>query len=230
MVILLLRLSKSKLLDFRVCPRKFYFKYVTVLGNKNEEDKPSYVFNGSLLHEFFEAFNKNDPSFPYYQKSLMADIDLKNHVLGFYQILQKHDLQRAYRSEIKLYDEDLDLVGVIDAIYEKDGEYWIVDYKTGKFRKEKMDEYKFELYLYVILVEKMLCIEVNKIGMFFSSAPDNSFVIETNKKEKEEALAEYMKEREIIENGQFDRMKGRLCPYCDFIAICDGYRDDIICD
>ena len=60
---------------------------------------------------------------------------------------------RCY-AERKLYDEEKNLVGIIDAIYEKDGNYILVDYKTGKYRESDYKDYLDELHLYVYLVQK----------------------------------------------------------------------------
>lgn len=222
------RFSKSKLLHYKLCPRFFYIRYFTIYGQRSEEEKPQHVYFGSLLHEYFEAYNKNSDEIEYLEEYLMKDSQIAKHIENFKKILDFYGLDRAKYSELKEYDEELDLVGVVDAIYEKNGEYWLIDYKTGKFNKNKTKDYLFELYLYVILIERKLGIKISKIGMFFTSNIYDSFVKRVDEKEKAEVLNEYFELKKKILNANFERKKSGFCKYCEFAVICDEYRDEVV--
>ncbi len=217
----MLKLSKSKLLDYTKCPRYFYLKYYSIYGRKPEETKPDYVLFGSLLHEYFEAYNKNISDLEYYEQFLMKDEKIAKHIKNFKKILRDFGLSKAVYSELKLYNERLDLVGIIDAIYEKNGKYILVDYKTGKFKRYDMKYYLFELYLYVILVESEMHITIDWIGMFFTSEPEKSFIKRVNGKKRTEVFKKFEELKNKIENGEFERKESRYCNFCEFVFICD---------
>ncbi len=223
-----LRLSKSKLLHYRWCPRFFYIKYFTIYGMRSEEQKPEYVYFGSLLHEYFEVYNKNAEDIDYLEEYLEKDKEIKRHIDNFKKLHEIYGLGRPVYAEIKEYDEELDLVGIVDAIYEKNGEYWLIDYKTGRFNKNKMNDYLFELYLYVILIERKLNIKISKVGMFFTNNIYDSFLRRVDEKTKEKVLKEYFSLKKKILDGNFERNRSHSCRYCEFVVICDEYRDEVI--
>lgn len=224
-----LRLSKSKLLTYKQCPRKYYFDSL-VFTYKPQTEEREYLVTGTLLHEYFEAYNKKDPDIDRYTRYLMGEPEYAKHVVNFHKILEKNDLDRAKFSELKIYDQEMDFVGVIDAVYETDLGYTLVDYKTGKYHKNKKSDMILELSLYVNLVEKNLGIEINRFGMFFTKEPENSFIQTVTEKNKEKAVDSYITFRNSIECCEFQRKPTKLCNWCDHYAICDEYKDQIIQD
>jgi len=219
-----MRFSKSKLRHYKICPRFFYIRYFTIHGLQSGESDA--VRFGSLLHKYFEAYNKNDEKdLEYY---LRKDARAERHIENFKKILRLYGLDRAVYSELKEYDEELDLVGVVDAIYEKDGEYWLIDYKTGKFNKRRINDYLFELYLYVILIERKLGIKISRIGMFFTNHIYNSFVRPVREREKLQYFKEFIELKKEILEGNFERRRSGFCNYCEFVAICDEYHDEVV--
>lgn len=218
-----LRFSKSKLGDYKNCPRKFYLKNFTFMGSRRPSEEPSYLIDGRYCHEYFENYNIGAE----YEMDLYNDF-VKANIRNFHDLLRKYGLDKAIYAEQKDYDPDLDLVTVIDAIYEKDGEHWLIDYKTGKFHKSKMADLRFELYLYVYAAEKHLGITIDKMGMFFTFYPESSFVEKVSRKKLESSIDKYKSEVDKIYGLQFPRIYGPLCKYCEFIYCCESYKDDIV--
>ena len=238
----ILRLSKSKLLDFKKCPRKYYLKNFTPFGRQNNESKPDYMVLGTVVHEFIEKFNKQEDDVKYLQTYLFKDEDIRMHILNFYQILQNFNLQYPLHAELKIEDSNRDLVGIVDAIYEYEGEKGVgnavIDYKTGKFNPKYKSDSEFELYIYALLVEENLGITVDYIGMFFTKNPkcmtkdeDNtgwSFIEPINRRKLKRVEGELNKIRDKILDGEFPRKESKLCGWCDFVQMCEVYNDPVL--
>ncbi len=227
-----MRLSKSKIIEFNNCPRKFYIKNFSTVGKCfKQSEKPDYITKGLELHDFFESYNDGHDQIDNFIKYFEKYPEFKEQIDNFFDILEHYKIDKAEFAELKIYDEELDLVGIIDAIYEVDGEYWIVDYKTGK-RKSSVKDMMKELLLYAIIVERNIGIEISKVGMFFtkySIEENKTFVKKITPEQKVEALEEYLREREQILNCNFERKPSRLCDYCEYNgSICDDFRDEII--
>ncbi len=232
--------SKSKINSFKTCPRQYYFQNRTELGRSIRENPSHQVQNGNVVHKVLELFN--DPN----ADETVIDIHMKaidltddgvqfceKNLANLFMILEQYGLGRAELYEQRVEDDELDLSGYIDAIYLKDGEYWIIDYKTGKFYKPKMEDYIFELYVYVILARRCLGINASKVGMFFTQFPKKTFVIDVTEDDYDKHYADmvaYMENMKSNNGATFPRARSRLCEYCKFINLCDGYTDDIIKD
>ena len=52
-----LRFSKSKILEYNNCPRKYYLQNFTILGKNRPDEEPDYLVDGKYLHSYFEAYN-----------------------------------------------------------------------------------------------------------------------------------------------------------------------------
>ena len=81
--------------------------------------------------------------------------------------------------ELYIEDEKLGMRGVIDAVYlnPKDDGIIIIDWKSGKYRPENFDDYRFELAFYKELLEKSNKIEgeVKYWGIYFVDADELFF-------------------------------------------------------
>lgn len=211
-----------------ICPRQYYFDNFTPYGKQRSTNE--HLIFGSTMHEYFEEYNKGGDGVELYRDFLMNEEPFGEHITNFETILKKFNLERAVLSEQKIYDDEQDFVSIIDAIYEKDGEYIIIDYKTGKFRKQDKKKYIQELLLYVYAVERMTTLKISKIGMFFTGSPDDSFIQPVDRKKLQETLAELEEVRKKIENCEFPRNKNPLCAWCDYQGICEDYKDEIIAE
>lgn len=220
-----LRFSKSKLGDYENCPRKYYLKNFTLMGQQRPEFEPSYLTDGKDCHEYYERYNLGTEA--EFNKS---NPFISANIANFHSLLTLYGLDRAVYAERKDYEPELDLVTVIDAVYEKDGKYILIDYKTGKFHSFKMTEMRFELYLYVYAAQKHLGIIISEMGMFYTQFPESSFVEKVSQKRVASAIVKYKKYVENIRALKFPRKRNPLCKYCDFIHCCETFKDDIIDD
>jgi ATP-dependent helicase/nuclease subunit B len=216
--------TKSKLGDFMQCPRKFYFKYLTILG-KQQIEEPQYLIDGKYCHALFEEYNKGGV-IDYSEKN---DFVVEN-LINFANILEKFGFERAIYTELKLLHDGEELSGYIDAVYKKDEQYYLIDYKTGKFREYKMADMRFELYLYVFLIESFFKFKIDFIGMFYTQFPDSSFIEKVSRKKIDTIMGKYRERKAKINCSQFERNRDILCNYCEFVFVCGTYTDDVIHD
>ena len=244
------RLSKSKILRYGNCPLGFYLdqqpEHVRV---EPEEGSPLKI--GLDVHELFEW---------YYKQPEAAKIT-QPYSEAMYKIFQKNPLAIQYMDfidnfidwnlemiadrgvpgympvdvEAKIYDKDLDFVGIIDVVFETEEGLVIIDYKTSK-RPKSFRENRLELLLYKILYEKATGKKVKYVGIFYPAtkairmgkildpgeeAPPKMPTL--NLDDEFWALAKLDDTRERIDLGQFPKNPGFLCDYCDHQGfVCDS--------
>lgn len=195
------------------------------------------AYLGNVVHKLIELYNNpavdrdsiddhlagmetNDDGIDFCQKNIET----------FFKLLDKYGLDAAVYYEQRVEDPELDMSGYIDAIYDKDDGYWMIDYKTGKFYKNKMDDYIFEIYIYAILARRCLGITPTKLGMFFTSHPRSSFVVDFDEDKYNETYEQMLDYMAQMEGTDFPRCRSKLCGYCKFVNLCDAYTDHIIKD
>lgn len=224
-----LRLSKSKLGNYQWCPRQFYLSNYTESGiARSATITSAEMDNGTILHQFYERFNGGYPNIAVTEELLCIDEFYEFNIINFYRILKTRNLDKADWSEEKIYDDELDLVGIIDAIYlTPDGQRLLVDYKTGNYKEYKTTDYRFELMIYVLLAERNLNIKIDKADMFFTSHPEVSIEFEVTDRMRTAALKKYRKLQAKIINGEFPKADKFKCKTCEYIDLCMRYDDDI---
>ena len=258
-----IRLSKSKILDYINCPRMFYFKHCTTFG-KNKQQTSAALENGTMLHEIFEAYNTNRPKFEQYFGFVKGNEEFEKNIYGFFSLLNYFGIDRAAYAEPRIYSEDINVLGFIDAIYwvpegsevmvynpksKKDpeepeyvkkvlkkDEYWLIDYKTGKFHANRNSEMMLELYIYEHLANQFLNerygstgVEfIDRVGFFYTKFPEVKFVRPVTKVERNRAMKKFNGIVEKISNDEFARVSNNLCAWCAFKGICDQYHDDVL--
>lgn len=230
-----IRLSKSKINLYQYCPRQYYLINYTDCGKARSKTLVTpQMENGSILHSYFELWNtiKDSEVERLYniEETLMEDEFYRDNIKNFHQILNNLGLTKATFSEKRLYDKELDMSGIIDAIYTlPSGEKCLIDYKSGKFSKASMTAYRFELMIYVILAERNLNIKIDKIGMIFSSYPDATFIVPVKPGMYDKALIKYQKFYKLISDGVFPKAQyTRKCMVCGYNDICAS--TNVICD
>jgi hypothetical protein len=251
-----IKLSKSKLLEYNICPRMFYFRHFTTYGKIRKQSSPQ-LERGSILHEIYEAYNTNPIKYEEYCNSdfVKSDPEYVKNIEGFEYLLQVYNLPPALYAEEKMEDYEWNFSGYIDAIYKMDAgtttidvikgveieetitedEYWVIDYKTGKFHPNKNADYMMELYIYEKLANDFLNQKhqtenvqyVARIGMLFTNQPEVRFVKKVKKADRTRSMKRANVIIEKIRNDEFSKV-GTMCRWCSFAGICDEYSDDVL--
>ena len=119
-------------------------------------------------------------------------------------------------SEIKLYDNDKNYVGIIDRVQRNlDGTYTIYDFKTGSIKNGKSD-YRKQLAMYHHLLNKNDTLDGKIKSWGIISPKDKDIWSEGIKKRSINALHKRMETvRKAIKNEQFECKEGFTCMYCE---------------
>lgn len=250
-----MRMSKSKAKDFLQCPRKFKYNYIDNLRTKEEPEEGSPLKIGLDVHEIFEWYYKQPEAKkitkPYDQS--MWNIFVKHPMAAEYvdfidnfiqfnveTLIPENGVPGYVPPEVELYihDKELNLNGIIDAVFDSEDGKVVVDYKTGKPRA--ITEYILELTLYKMLYERHTGKKVAHCGIYFPKT--NTMRMARCLEPGEEcdnkgpcisledefvALDTLDTIREKIEEEDFPAKPGFLCRYCDYVNLCTADGVDV---
>ena len=204
-------LSKSQANLFMQCPLKWKYIYIDLI-----ESLPSKAQErGINIHKKIEEFYKNPK----------PDEDLKNFVKFEKKRLEGcNELKYFYPlfQELKLRDEVIGLKGIIDAVYinPKDDGIIVIDWKTGKYYEDNLDDYRFELAVYAELLKHSGKVdEVKYWGIYFTDA-DKLFFEEIDSEYIRRMYATMDRIREEIEKKEYKPKKNKWCFNCQFKEKC----------
>ena len=128
--------------------------------------------------------------------------------------------------EVRITDNDIQMVGIFDAVFrnESDGGLILMDWKTGKYKKD--NDMRKELSVYKYLFDNsdksdekikywgMYFVDQKKI--FFEEVDDKLFEKIWKRVEKD-----IVKVREGIERKDFHASPSPLCGWCDYFDVCE---------
>ena len=199
---------------FLDCPYKWKKQYINKI-----KSKASYpMMRGIRIHEKIEKFYDAP------EKSTQ-DPELEN-LFKFQRRLTKDSPKEKYCKpifkELKMEDEELALKGIVDAVFinPKDDGVIVIDWKTGKYRPEKFDNYRFELAVYVELLKASGKVDNIKYWGIYFIDHDKLFFEEVKEEhiKKMYDIAESV--RAGINSGNYPATKNMWCKYCQFKKEC----------
>ena len=237
-------LSYSQIDTFKNCPLKYKFRYIFNLPSPSGQAASFGSSMHNTIKEFYDVLkNGGEPS-----EELIVELFNKNWIKKGYdtQALEKarkseglkmikqfyeHEkienfrqpdsMERPFRLRINNYL----FVGRIDRINKlDDGTYEVVDYKTGKSKRENNDVNKdLQLSLYAAACRDEFKIKVSKLKLFFledcveltTSRTDSD--IEKVKTDVS-TLAD-----ELVKSG-FEPTPNFMCNYCEYSILCNAAK------
>ena len=196
--------SYSRLETFNTCPYKFFLKYIS-----EEEDKPQfYTSYGSFIHKLIEQYYNDEISkdnlwvefVTKFKDSVKGEIPSEEIVKKYIQLgvdyfknFQPFDFKPiAVEEMIEFKIDDINFIGFVDFVGEKDGEFYIVDNKSRDLKQrskrkkptkndEEIDKMLRQLYLYSTAIKdkygkypKALCFHCFKNGVFIEEPFDET--------------------------------------------------------
>lgn len=153
-----LKLSASAIKTYESCPRKYFYSYIEKLPKKHFPHLELGNFCHAVLEQFHKSFDKDKSDAwtalmtaickdKLLEFNLTADqkIVAKNMLLTYLIMLRKDGVPNIIANEqefsIKFDEYEIILRGYIDRIdSDKNGNYHIIDYKTGKSRYLSEDQ------------------------------------------------------------------------------------------
>ncbi len=217
-----MRLSKSKIGCFEQCPYHYFLRYIKKI---KPEVMPAALKKGIEVHSILDYWNKlevntiNDATkliqehenYPKYKNIINNFIEHNRNMSddGVY-------IEMPSFSEMKIENAEINVIGIIDAVYKHKDNILVLDYKTGKARH--ISGYRFELALYTYLYEQKTGDKVTHWGIFF--VEQNQFIFEeVDHNEIEKALKKVETIRQLIgecaDIGKWDKKPSYLCNWCE---------------
>lgn len=238
-------LSYSKINEYQQCPLKYKYHYIL----KIPQPPNKYLSFGKSIHETLDIFAKKykdnfekvelSDLMTIYAKSWLKEgyldeneekdyWELGKNILANFLELTKKTMPKIVHTE-KRFIIDFDgfkLSGVIDRIDERNNEWVIIDYKTGK--EESVDYMKQDLQLpiYSLAVQKVFGKIVQKVGRIYLKTLNEAFAkFEDYEIEESKELVQKLGEK-IIEDEVFEPKESALCNYCDYRTLCPKMQNN----
>ena len=237
-------LSNAKLKSFLTCKQQFFYRYIAHLkGHEVPKDLPQEHEIGNDIHKALCNLykeNKRYEDVTVLQRDLERELDNleQNNVLVKFQIaLHKKHLRsfcaleiarfaegfEVYATEIPLKAEfcGMQLGGVIDRIDSKDGQLYVLDYKTGSYKlytnNSVADATDFQLEFYKVLASQ----RGEVASCAFYDLKECSIVEERLLDLKMELLQNHLNELQKMDSFEVQKCEDtKQCLYCDYKILC----------
>ena len=221
--------SFSKISTYQQCPLQYKFQYIDKLPTN-----PSiHLIKGSKIHSILEKIEdfKYDPSIEYHDiVKNFKDSELGSEILSKPSIREHRiKLDENLKADDTLTKEKTRFVGYIDRIniysgISESGEITqnveLIDYKTGKYKEPKYQDYQ-QLILYgLYMFDKY---DIDKILLRFVYVEHNlENTLLLHRSSYDIYKSKLQKDIETIEQDtEFQKRPSRLCPWCDFQEYCE---------
>ena len=218
-------------------PEPFYFvygkivhkiaeEYVREKGKRTIQEISNAVLGGEILIESYKGEDLVAPPLPPAEQKR-----LPGHLRAIHQFTEN----TGFEGELEFsFEYDLDppngrlVVGYIDRLIEKNGEYFIIDYKTtkrGRWRKNnKTIKTDLQLRCYSKVVQKTYDVPAKKIQAALLYVEGGNLIgASFSQKSLDQAEEQLLQTYKEIESRSPDRVWGRIgrhCDRCDYRSIC----------
>ena len=223
--------SYSKISTYKSCPTKFKYQYIDRIGKL--ESTPELV-KGSTIHYIIENTNLSEENYTDEMKQNIKDYpetldivkNFKESELGikYLKDIDKEPIQEfklGLSKELKAYSYNKESLfnGIIDYICVKSGELYLVDFKSGKFRDNRYQDYNQLLFYAIYFFEKYGVQNINISFVYVEHNLENDLELDIKYLDnyKRELLSSI---KTIEEDSEFLQNKTRLCDYCGFNELC----------
>lgn len=229
------KLTKSRINAWENCKRQYELQY---LDEKEVDETPPALKRGIEIHDMLEEFYEPDVTTISEAASILArhphaqkySSDIKNFIEFNKNLSEDGDsLFRPELTEEWIKCEEINVTGILDALWVDGDKRVMIDYKTGKTRK--LDKYSFGMNLYVYLTKKTFPeLSPTHWGIFFTKGNDLK-MREVSQKGVARSLAKVGRVRREIRSylekkdgeGVFPKDPTYPCRYCQFYNVhCSG--------
>lgn len=223
--------SYSKISTFLSCPLKFKFQYIDNIPGKMDT---AALIKGRTIHYLIENSNLTESQYSDEMKQNIKDypeaVEIKkNFEQSELGIKYLKNIDKPAMNEYKLglstsfkgteYSKESLFNGIVDYICVKSGMLYLIDYKSGRYKDNRFQDYNQLLFYAIHFFQKY---KIQKIIISFVYVEHN---LENDLELNIEYLDNY--KRELLSNIiqienciDFKPCTSRLCDYCAFQEIC----------
>ncbi|MCD6109372.1 UvrD-helicase domain-containing protein [bacterium] len=232
-------LSYSKLNTFSKCPLKYKFGYIYKIPTPSAHASNFGTSIHNTLKDIYQYITVHkdislDKCKEFYEKNWISKgYDNKAHhntrKKKGWEIIQKYYEENSNPWVIPTFIEKgfflklgkHTLSGRIDRIdMLKDGTYEIIDYKTGKLKKESEVKKDLQLSLYALACKEIYKIPVSKLSLYFLE--DNKKISTTRDSEQlKKAREKIIKQSNELIHSSFEATPGFNCQFCEYRLLCN---------
>ncbi|PIZ56210.1 hypothetical protein COY23_03400 [bacterium (Candidatus Torokbacteria) CG_4_10_14_0_2_um_filter_35_8] len=241
-----MRTSYSALDTFKMCPKKYKFKYIDYI----KEPPAVELFFGSLIHNVLRFLHSNEDRSPalneivdYYSKNWQPeDLFQENKEEEKYKFQEGINIITNYyknhfpspnkilQLENKFYlpiSKEHAISGVIDRIDKiSDNVIEIIDYKTNKrVPPQKFIDDNLQLSIYNLAANN-LWKDVSKVKLTLHFVkPDFKVSTERTAGQLQEVKKEILNTLSQLQTSKFETRPGIYCDFCGYKNICPLFKD-----
>lgn len=202
---------------FLDCPYKW--KRVYIDGIKSEPSPAQE--KGIRIHEKIEKFYKNMKPDPEIKKFIASELKRVKRLKDIGKAELKYF--KPIFQELYMEDKELGLKGFVDAVYinPTDDELIVIDYKSGRYYPNKLDDYRFELAVYSELLKVSGKCDAPKYWGIYFVEQDKMFFEKIDDEYIRRMYATVERVREGIKSGKFPATRNCWCRWCQFKEECE---------
>ncbi len=217
-----IRLSHSKVTTFDDCPFKYKLRYVDKIKNNYV---PQQLLDGSAIHNIFDKVYLETETFLEFKNWLRGHKhygkykeQIENFIKYNDKLYLKYFQYRPLHTELRIFDEKWNVIGIIDRVDKLDGKIVVTDYKTGKFHP--ITNYDIQLGTYKKLLKDKMGINVDVYSIYFSK--DNRILLEdadNNWEAKAEMFFNSIRNKiklKMEQDNPIWNKSGKWCKWCEF--------------
>lgn len=235
------KLTYSMISEFEKCKKKFKYTYILEVPAKISP----HMFFGSCVHKVIEEtygmditlgdlkdkFRKicyKERELAIQQYSYFLDKETETtHGKNCISMLEKYYNRGIFpkpemkESFIKAQVDKYNFIAKVDNY--SAGK--ILDFKTGKLNKRYLDWFQMETYAYILHINNY---PVHYISYYFLLEDEilNKKIDDMNKIE-DIFFQKIFNFRKETEAGNFEKTESKLCPYCDYLDLCNGEAEHL---
>jgi RecB family exonuclease len=238
------KISESKFKTFKQCKLKYKYKYVDYLKEPEDANTEALQF-GSYIHKVFEDGYKltSEKDMVKLSESIIAEYKISSDYFGkdlvciknFFQFNKKlgETVATELTFEVEL-DKEIKLNGIIDRVIKgKNNTYLIIDYKTSKKEKTKVDLYQdTQLKGYTYAIHKMYQVPIKNITVAHYYPVTGNLV---DVKYTPNQIASYVKNLinevwKIRKSKKTDltATRNEFCNWCPYKGLCPEFNDPLV--
>ena len=238
------KISESKYKTFKQCKLKYRYKYVDYLPEPDEANTDALHF-GSYIHKIFEdGVNiQSEKELVKLSEELRGEYKVSTDYTGKDLICIKNFLEfnkklgETVATELSFEVElgkDIKLNGIIDRIIKgKNNTYLIIDYKTSKKEKSKIELYQdTQLKGYAYAVHKMFNVPIKNITVaHYYPLTDNLVNVSYTSNQINSYVKSIIDEVWRIRKAKKESLvatRNEFCNWCPYKSLCPEFNDPLV--